>query len=134
MLARAQGPGGGGRGRRKPSADPRRGWDWRALFVVWVERGCGDPDAYWRQTPRTFQLILKGANRRDDAAFRHQLIAAYYAGFYSHEFKEFPPLPEAWLRPSGDPPPPRNWEAERLQFTLAGAAADARKARRAPKS
>lgn len=53
---------------------------------------------------------------RRDEDFRHQLIAAYHAGFYSQTFKDYPKLPPVWLRPSGEPEAPMS--VEQMQANL----------------
>lgn len=49
---------------------------------MWCEAG-HDPDAFWRQTPRTFRLVMEAARTRVLAEHESRISLAYHTALFN---------------------------------------------------
>lgn len=59
----------------RPGGKP--GWDWLWLLAQWSECD-GDPQAFWRQTPRLLKAFFDGKASAAEMAFRHRAWLAWH--------------------------------------------------------
>lgn len=49
---------------------------------MWCEAGY-EPDSFWRQTPRTFQIVMKAARSRNEAQADMATVTAYQTAVFN---------------------------------------------------
>ena len=112
----------GGDWRDRPPSEGRQGgetggdrpWDFERLLVNWIEAG-GDPDAYWRQTPRLLALFFEGKASAAKTERRNRAWLAWHSGYLS-QARKLPSLDE--LIGEDAPPPRRQTPAEQLALAM----------------
>lgn len=60
---------------------PALRWDWAEKLAQWVELG-GDPEAFWRQTPRAWRAFVKGRSAAAADAHKARVWLAYHTALF----------------------------------------------------
>lgn len=54
---------------------------------MWIDAFPSDPDAFWHQTPRSFQVCMEGVRKRMQREAEGRLIAAYETAAFTRAEK-----------------------------------------------